>query len=159
VNANNSGGKCSDPQLDAGFPREARLTKPSDFKRVFDKPFVSSDRFFKILAKPGAAECWRLGMAVSRQIDKRATARNRIKRIVRESFRRQRGVLAAYHPVLDLVVLPRRGIASISSDCLTQSLTTHWARLERIADGHARAEKTTESTGHGHTRHSNPLNC
>jgi ribonuclease P protein component len=71
-------------------------------------------------------------MAVSRQIDRKASGRNRIKRVVRESFRRHfalpRGPLASTVP-LDIVVLPRRGCASISNAELFASLEKHWKRI------------------------------
>jgi ribonuclease P protein component len=153
MNAATSGGRCSGP--DAGFPRSLRLTAAGDFKRVFHQPLVSADRYFKVLAKPGRGDCWRLGMAVSRQVDKRATARNRIKRIVRESFRQRSRRAAGNAPVLDVVILPRRGIASISNDSLRGSLDAHWARLEAKARD---AVVHAEPSGDENRRSSNPLN-
>jgi len=48
----------------------------------------------------------RLGISVSRKKVRRATARNRIKRLIREAFRLHKADLA---PGMDLVVLPRGG--------------------------------------------------
>ena len=42
---------------------------------------------------PGATTEPRLGLAVSRKVDPRAVGRNRIKRVLREAFRRQRAQL------------------------------------------------------------------
>lgn len=110
------------------FPRAARLTNPTDFKRVFDEPVVSADRCFKVLARPGTGEHCRLGMAVSRQVDKRAAGRNRIKRVVRESFRQ---LLLRQLAPTDFVVLPRSESATICNRQLFQSLDAHWARIEK----------------------------
>ncbi len=71
----------------AGYSKQQRLRKPGEFAAVFSsKPVVSSDRFFRVLAKKNQTGP-RLGLAVSKKVDKRAVERNRIKRNVRESFR------------------------------------------------------------------------
>ena len=114
----------------AAFPRQARLTKPADFKRVFANPVVSADRFFRILARSNGRGRPRLGMAVSRQVDRKATGRNRLKRIVRESFRRY---FREQSPALDFVVLPRPASATICNRRLTRSLAGHWKRLAEQA--------------------------
>lgn len=112
--------------------RRSRLTKPAEFKHVFSKPTFSSDRWFKVLARAGNADCARLGMAVSRQVDKRAVGRNRIKRVVRESFRLY---FAGGGPAVDFVVLPRAESATICNRQLSQSLQKHWARaLARLGE-------------------------
>jgi ribonuclease P protein component len=120
----------------AALPRSARLTKPSEFKRVFKAPMISSDRCFKVLAclnlvgqagpDHGTHLGPRLGMAVSRQVDRKATERNRIKRLIRESFRRY---FAAGGPPVDFVVLPRRECTTICNGQLVRSLDQHWARI------------------------------
>lgn len=113
------------------FPRRARLTRPGEFKRVFDGARTSGDRAFRVLACVGTTAQTRLGMAVSRQIDRRASGRNRIKRVVRESFRRHFGPGGPFDSTvpLDIVVLPRRGCASISNAELAASLDQHWERI------------------------------
>jgi len=108
------------------FPRESRLTKPAEFKRVFTRPTVSSDRWFKVLARPDGGARARLGMAVSRQVDKRAVGRNRLKRVIRESFRER---FAGGGPAVDFVVLPRAESATICTRRLSQSLATHWTLI------------------------------
>lgn len=93
---------------------------------------VSSDRYFKVLARSGTGGRSRLGMAVSRQVDRKATGRNRIKRLVRDSFRRY---FQAGGPVLDIVVLPRSASTLAGSQGLFRSLEQHWSRLaSRLAD-------------------------
>ncbi len=58
----------------------------------------------------------RLGFAISRQKVRLAVGRNRLRRLIRESFRHQ---VAALPPV-DLVVLARER---------TRSLEQHWGRI------------------------------
>lgn len=116
----------------SAFNREHKLTKEHEFKRVFRKPYVSHDTYFKVLARPNSAGNARLGLAVSRRVDRRAAVRNRIKRVIRESFRTH---YCAGRPLIDVVVLPRQGIATISNRRLFQSLKGHWARLDRHFEG------------------------
>jgi ribonuclease P protein component len=113
------------------FPRSARLTKPSDFKRVFDQAVASGDAYLRVLARRGSSERSRLGMAVSRQVDRKASGRNRIKRVIRESFRHHFGAEGRYANAepLDFVVLPRQACATISNAQLFATLEKHWAQV------------------------------
>ncbi len=109
----------------ARFPKSTRLLKPAEFSRVFKDPIRSSDRFFTILAASGAEVEWaRLGLAISKKHAKRAVDRNRIKRLVRESFRQQQNL-----PMADLVVMARETTTKADSQALLASLTQHWKRL------------------------------
>ena len=134
----------TNPPLRATFPVQARLTKPSDFKRVFRNPVVSSDRCFKVLGRRNEGDCSRLGMAVSRQVDRHAVGRNRIKRVIRESFRQSfeavnklksgscaGAISEGNSPGIDIVVLPRREAATICNQQLFQSLQAHWSCLKQ----------------------------
>jgi len=114
------------------LPKYARLTRPIEFKRVFTKPAVCADECFKVLARRNNANRPRLGMAVSRQVDRRAVGRNRIKRLIRESFRQR---FADGGPAVDFVVLPRHASATISNRRLRLSLDRLWTRtMARLAE-------------------------
>jgi ribonuclease P protein component len=126
------GQSLADPLRRARFTRQHKLTKPIDFKRVFNNPMVSSDTCFKVLATANGRENARLGMAVSRQVDKRAVGRNRIKRAVRESFRLY---WAGRKAGLDVVVLPRWQTATMCNEKLLRSLSRHWSKLESQFEG------------------------
>ena len=135
VSSSGFGIMLADPPKGSSLPRQARLTKPTEFKRVFNRPIVSADRMFKVLARRSDGPNCRLGMAVSRQVDKRAVGRNRIKRVIRESFRQHLGDM---EPAVDFVVLPRSESATISNWQLRHSLDKHWARiLARLQDAPA----------------------
>jgi ribonuclease P protein component len=111
------------------FPRSRRLLSPADFRWVFDRALRSSDAAFTILARARADSGTqpRLGLAISRKCARRAVARNRIKRLVRESFR-QRGVNL---PGCDFVVMCRPAAAALDNPALRASLERHWTRLTR----------------------------
>jgi len=109
-----------------GFPRSARLLKPSEFDRVFKQRRSAADGFVIVYAGEGPSEQTRLGLTVSRKCGK-ATVRNRWKRALREAFRLVQHELPTH---LDLVVLPRRG-ATPNVAQLQVSLKTLALRLAR----------------------------
>jgi ribonuclease P protein component len=114
------GGKGS-----ARFPRRIRLLGSRDYKRVFDQAFRSSDNCFTLLARKNQLEYPRLGLAIAKKLVKSAVARNRIKRLIRESYRINQQKLTG----LDIVVLGRSGIEGKSNKELHESLEQHWSRL------------------------------
>ncbi len=115
------------------FSRQSRLLKPAEFKTVFQQPIRSGDECFRILARINGMQRHRLGMAVAKKACAKAVGRNRIKRIVRESFRtRLTGFVG--DNTLDFVVLPTAAAANQSNKKLDESLLIHWKRLTRKAD-------------------------
>ena len=71
----------------------------------------------------------RLGLAVAKKRLKRAVDRNRIKRLIRESFRQHRAILGG----LDIVVLVKAGIEQADNRALLRALQRHWRHLSRDA--------------------------
>lgn len=110
---------------EARLTRQARLLKPRDFRRVFERAQRSSDALFTVLARASGLSGARLGLAISRKAARRAVDRNRIKRQARESFRRRRLELDG----IDFVVMAKGGAVSVSNLELRKSLERHWRRL------------------------------
>lgn len=54
--------------------------------------------------------------------------RNRIKRVIRESFRHHLAQL----PGVDIVVIARSGVVNEPNQAVTKTLAKHWAELARI---------------------------
>ena len=77
------------------FPRRAHLRASAEFQAVFGGGTRFSGPLFRLQVLPASAEGAqaRLGMTVSKRVDKRAVARNRIRRQIREAFRLQRHLL------------------------------------------------------------------
>lgn len=108
------------------FPRGARLLCARDFSHVFACPERHADRFFTVLARPNNVGCARLGLAISKKAARRAIDRNRIKRLVRASFRLHRAAL----PAVDVVVMARPAAVSQANATLLRSLSNIWKKLE-----------------------------
>jgi len=109
----------------ACFKPHVRLLKPAEFSRVFKQAIRSSDRMLTILAAPNDLGHPRLGLAISKKNARRAVDRNRIKRIIRESFRQKQNLL----PDIDLVVMAKPQTKSAMNAELFTSLEHHWDRL------------------------------
>ena len=107
------------------FPRQRRLLRSADFDQVFRNGQRSADRFFTILFHLNSVDHPRLGFAISKQKVRLAVGRNRLRRLVRESFRLRADEL----PSLDLVVLARDAAKSASNTELFSSLASHWSRI------------------------------
>ena len=98
-----------------------------EFERVFRDSLRSGDRLFTVLAARGQTEHPRLGLAISRKAVGNAVARNRIKRLVRESFRQH----ATRLPPVDVVVMARPGISRHTNRNISDSLVGHWQRIAK----------------------------
>lgn len=113
---------------DYGFPRCVRLLKGSDFQSVFKGTECrSSDQVLTVLARHNGLSHARLGLAISKRFIKTAVGRNRVKRVLRESFRRHQSRLAG----LDIVVMSREGALKASNPELRKSVEAHWRRIAK----------------------------
>ncbi|WP_286718420.1 ribonuclease P protein component [Thalassolituus sp. UBA2009] len=111
-----------------GFPRRARLLKPVEFKRVFDKTELrGSSPHLLVLATPNEQDQARIGFVLAKKQIKRAIDRNRIKRLVRESFRHHQHEMAS----LDFVLLARSGLAELDNQQIREMIDGLWFRLKR----------------------------
>ncbi len=110
---------------DAGLPREARLRRPSEFAALRTSSGRAGGRCFHMRYRDNELGHARLGLAISKRVSKRAVERNRIKRLVRESFRRVRQQL----PAVDLMVMGREQAAGVPGPELLRELEGLWKKL------------------------------
>ncbi|MGL4455342.1 MAG: ribonuclease P protein component [Plesiomonas sp.] len=113
------------------FPRELRLLTPAQFSVVFQQPQRAGSPQLTILARANNLDHARLGLTVAKKHLKRAHDRNRIKRLVRESFRLNQHEL----PSVDFVVIAKKGIGELSNHELTELLSKLWRRHSRLSRG------------------------
>ncbi|MDZ7645269.1 MAG: ribonuclease P protein component [Woeseiaceae bacterium] len=115
------------PPPRARFTRAQRLPDKASYDRVFRAARRSRDAAFTVLCRPVSEGPARLGLAIARKHCRYAVARNRLKRIIRESFRMHQAALAG----LDIVVMNRPGAEKLSNRQLFDSLAAHWQRCVR----------------------------
>ena len=77
-----------------------------------------------MLCSDSKLETSRLGLAISKKHCRKATARNRIKRVIRESFRHHQAELQG----LDIVVINQPAAALAKGGAMSESLGMHWQK-------------------------------
>lgn len=98
----------------------------ASYSRVFRKAGRSKDQLFTVLYRSNKLQRARLGLAVSKKNCRLAVARNRLKRIVRESFRQHQAELAG----IDIVVMNQASTHKADNAVLFDSLAAHWRRCK-----------------------------
>lgn len=113
------------------FSRELRLLTPAQFKSVFSNPIKASSAEITLLAIPNTEQHPRLGLTVAKRFVKRANQRNRIKRVIRESFRLHQHDI----PAIDIVVLVRNGVMEMENADINKLIEKLWRKLSRRYNG------------------------
>jgi ribonuclease P protein component len=116
------------------FARRYRLTRAAEFARVFNDAQRSADRYFTVLFRSNHTDSARLGFAVAKKQIPAAVGRNRVRRLARESFRKQRRSL----PPVDIIILARSAAAAAANSELLASLDRHWQRLQTTPERRGR---------------------
>jgi ribonuclease P protein component len=88
----------------ATFRPHERIKDPRDFRRAFERKRSASDAAMIVYGVENGRDHPRLGISIGKKKVRRAFARNRIKRLLREAFRLGKGELPAG---IDLVIVPR----------------------------------------------------
>lgn len=91
---------------DESLPDRCRLRKSNDFRRVFTRGRRSATRYFVIYTLPNRLDAPRIGIQIRRKIGT-AVTRNRIKRMVREVFRRMKG---DFREPVDVILIAETGM-------------------------------------------------
>ncbi len=115
------------PAGDQGFPKKVRLRKRPQFLTVGKAGRKVHTAHFLLLWLPNRLPHPRLGVTVTRKVAG-AVGRNRIKRMVREAFRRKGRHLLA--PV-DVVVVAKKHARRLRGDQVAQELEAGWMQINR----------------------------
>ena len=110
---------------DFSFPRNQRLVTKAEYKSLFGESLKASQRYLLALYKPNNQVNARLGVIVGKRIAKSAVARNKIKRVIRESFRQSQDSLAG----LDIIVIARQQCNSLDKFQLREGIEKLWQKL------------------------------
>lgn len=125
--------------MSRSFGRDKRLLTSRHFSAVFDSPSGKAPgRSVLLLARDNGLDHPRLGLVIGKKSVKLAVERNRLKRIIRDSFRLHQQMLAG----LDIVVVARKGLGDLDNPELHQQFVKLWKRLAR---NRPRAEAAAES--------------
>lgn len=125
------------------FTAAHRLLKPEEYEQVFNatgyaagqrvvqktvpRGYQSSGGGVMVRAIRNGGSLPRLGLIISKKSIRRAVDRNRVKRLVRESFRLCQTRLSG----LDVVIMSRAGLGELPNPKLRAVLDKHWDALAR----------------------------
>jgi ribonuclease P protein component len=107
------------------FSAQLRLRSKLQFDAIYASGRRLDDRFFGLRIKPNGLGHPRVGLAVAVKTAGNAVLRNRLRRLVRESFRlAQHGL-----PAVDIVVAAKFPASEAPATTLHASLATLWQRV------------------------------
>ncbi len=107
------------------FPASRRLRRKPEFDAAFERGRRLGDGFFGVIALPNDKGCPRLGSAVGVRLAGGGVQRNRLRRLIRESFRVSQNKL----PAVDLVVSARTRARGAAPTALRASLAELWTKV------------------------------
>ena len=101
------------------------MLRKADFEAAYRAGRRHGNAFFSLTVRPNSLAHPRLGLAVAARTIGNAVARNRLRRLVRESFRLAQGRL----PAADLIVGARMAARGAPPERLRAALDTLWSQL------------------------------
>lgn len=108
------------------FKKHQRLRKRPEFDFVFKSSQKIVTTAFVVFFLKNQNVNARLGLALSKKSIAHACDRNRMKRLIRESFRYET------LPSVDLVFIARQGILKLNKADINNSLQSIWEKLKHI---------------------------
>jgi ribonuclease P protein component len=117
------------------FEKSLRLLNASEYQAVFDESRLKvSTAEILFLARKNNLSQPRLGLVIAKKNVRLSVHRNRVKRIIRESFRLQQHQL----PGIDVIVLARKSLGELDNKQLHETCNQLWHQLEKRAEKHFR---------------------
>ena len=109
----------------ARFQRSQRLCRPAQFQAAYAQGRRFGNELFTatVRVNDGHASA-RLGLSIAARSVGNAVNRNRLRRQVRESFRRQQGL-----PPVDIVIGARNGAREAPAKALREALERLWKQI------------------------------
>ncbi|MGQ9688814.1 MAG: ribonuclease P protein component [Desulfobaccales bacterium] len=111
--------RASAPLKTGRFTFEQRLRRRQEYLRVQARGKKLHTPHFGICLAPGEGKGPRLGLVVGRKVGP-ATRRNRVKRLLREFFRRHQNRL----PDREIIIMAKKGASELSYEQATAELAT-----------------------------------
>jgi ribonuclease P protein component len=107
------------------LPARLRVRHKRDFDAAYARGRRMADGFFAVTVRRNDLGAPRLGLAVAVKVAGGAVSRNRLRRIIRESFRVHQREL----PAADLVVSARPPARTATASALRESLAALWKKV------------------------------
>lgn len=107
------------------LPATRRMRRPAEFKGAYAHGKRYTNEFFTANAQANDLTWARLGMSIAARILRRAVDRNRVRRLIRESFRMHQQQL----PALDIVIGARSAAGTADRARLRAALESLWRRI------------------------------
>lgn len=108
------------------FEKKRRLHTKKEYEQVFSSAKKTIFNGFILLHCKNTLGHARVGFALSKKKISEAHQRNRIKRLVRESFRIQK------LPAFDAIVLASKSFANVENKIIHSNLSVIWKKLSAI---------------------------
>jgi len=109
------------------FRSSQRIRASAEFDSVYKNGRRAGDAYFGVAFRANRLDGPRLGMSVGVRMLGSSVARNRLRRLIRESFRQRQREL----PGVDIVITARTAAKGAATEELRKSLETHWQNLIR----------------------------
>src|SRR5579864_2253861 len=107
------------------LPSARRLRRPVEFKRAYASGKRFANEFFTASVQANDLGWPRLGMSIAARSLRRAVDRNRVRRLIRESFRMHQRQL----PALDIVIGARSAVIAADRVNLRAALDKLWQKM------------------------------
>lgn len=101
------------------------MRRPAEFKSVFAQGRRTHNEFFTVRTRANALTGARLGMSIAARTMKRAVDRNRLRRLIRESFRMHQHIL----PPVDIVIGTHAATKGADPASIRASLEQLWQKI------------------------------
>ncbi|MCF7890980.1 ribonuclease P protein component [Candidatus Bipolaricaulota bacterium] len=112
---------------DNRFPKANRLVSESDFSRVYEEGFRFDGDVFVFYLLENEISKPRVGIVTPKYLGS-ATKRNRIKRIIRESFRKDKEIFEGF----DFIVRPTEVASNLSNVELTDRFLSDFRASKKV---------------------------
>jgi ribonuclease P protein component len=99
--------------------KKYRITKNTDFKRIYQKGKFFSNDYFLIKYHPNRFSETRFAFVINKKISKKAVVRNKIKRQIREIVRNN---LKQFKSGLDIIIVIKKDLSQVPFSQIEKNL-------------------------------------